>query len=221
MAKKQIRSLVWCGLVFSLLCSMLAQETQAALVTYSFEGNVGVIQGRTNPFSIGQTVNGSFTYDTSTAPSLLDSVNGQYNGAVTHLSLFVGSYSVTSATGNINVVNNNGLAGDGFTMSSPVTGVSLNGSNPVTFSFGLQDFAGLALDSPALSSLPPFSAFGSSLFHLTFTDDPPLPQIPNRFSITGNIASVTPVPLPAAAVLFPTALSLLAIAYPRLRKRVV
>ncbi len=137
MAKKQIRSLVWCGLVFSLLCSLLGQEAQAALVTYNFEGNVGNIQGSANPFSIGQTMNGSFTYDTSTAPSLLDSVNGQYNGAVTHLSLSVGSYSVTSATGNINIVNNNGLLGDGFSISSPVTGVPLNGSNPVTFSFGL------------------------------------------------------------------------------------
>lgn len=219
MVKRYLRSLVWCGLAFSLLCPVLVQESQAALVTYSFEGNVGDIQGSANPFSPGQTMSGLFTYDTSTTPSFLDPVNGQYSEAITHLSLFVGSYSVTSATGAINILNNNGLLGDSFTISSAVTGLPLNGSTPVTFNLGLQDFSGLALDSPALGPLPPSSAFGSTLFSLSFTDDPPFPQIPNRFSITGQLTSLTPVPLPAAAVLFPTGLSLLAIAFRRLKTR--
>jgi hypothetical protein len=189
------------------------QESQAALITYNFEGNVGDVSGSTNPFTIGQTVSGSFTYDPSTAPSFLDPVNANYSGAVTNLSLILGSYFVAGMTGDSGVYNNNDVFGDGFWIRSPTTGVPINGMSPTDFNLLLQDFSGAALESTALGSLPPASAFGIKTFSLRFANN----SVPGQVSVIGDLTSVTPVPLPGTVVLFPTGLTLLATVFRRLR----
>lgn len=202
--------------LFLLLGLVPLQESRAALITYSFEGNVTGLSGSgPHPFTVGQSMSGSFTYDTSTVNVSLDPISGQYNGAVTQLSLSFGSYSVTGGPGDIQVGNTS--LGDVFSMGSPTTGLPLNGSHPFAFTLSLQDFSGLALDSTALGPLPPSSAFGTKWFTLRFTDDAPYPQVPSTSMVAGNISSVTPVPLPSGTVLFSTGLSLCLSAFRRLR----
>lgn len=202
-----------CVLLLMLSGFVALQESQAALITYNFEGSVGAVRGSTNPFTIEQTVSGSFTYDTSTAPSFVDPVNANYNGAVTNLSLTIGSYVVAGTTGDSGVYNNNNAFGDGFWIRSPTTGVPINGMSPTDFNLLLQDFSGAALESTALGPLPPASAFGIKTFGLQFANN----SYPGQIYVTGDITSVTPIPLPGTAVLFPTGLTLLATAFRRLR----
>lgn len=210
--RKPIHS--YCVLLLMLLGFVAVQESQAALITYNFEGSVGGVSGSTNPFTIGQTVSGSFTYDTSTAPSFLDPVNANYSGAVTNLSLTLGSYVIAGTTGDSGVYNNNDVFGDGFWIRSPTTGVPISGMSPTDFDLLLQDFSGAALDSTALGPLPPASAFGIKTFGLQFANN----SYPGQIHVTGDITSVTPIPLPGTAVLFPTGLTLIATAFRRLRE---
>ena len=74
--------------------------------------------------------------------------------------------------------------------------------SPTDFNLLLQDFSGAALESTALGPLPPASAFGIKTFSLQFANNP----FPGHFSVIADLTSVTPVPLPAASMLFASGL---------------
>ena len=193
--------------LFIFVSLLSVYQAQAMVLTYTFEGNVAVLDGQApSPFNIGQTLSGSISYDTSTPASSMGPMNAAYNDAITLLNVALGSYSLSGSGGTINIVNNNDLLGDNISLQVPVTGASLNGIHPVTFSAGLQDFTGLAIDGTNLGPLPVFSAFSPSTFFLTFALEESGPAIPQTLMVSGPITSVTPVPIPAAAVLFASGL---------------
>lgn len=183
-------------LLFAVFCLLPAQQVEAVVLTYDFEGRVEEISGNAaSPFSIGQTLSGTISYDTATPPSSSGPTNAYYNGAITLLNASLNSYSLSGSPGDINIQNNNGALGDWISISVPVTGASLNGIHPVTFTAGLQDYTGLAIDGTGLGPLPPFSAFNPSTFTLHFEKDANLPGLPELLLLSGPITSITPVPV--------------------------
>ncbi|MBK8274811.1 MAG: hypothetical protein IPK92_03000 [Nitrospira sp.] len=174
---------------------------QAALMTYSFAGNLD--GDTTGSFQI----NGLFKYDSSTVGS-----GGVYNGTVKDYSFkmtFMGSsgpellYTSSFSTGAnaVTITKNIPLGsevGDRWELVTAASGDSLSdGSTP--FSFGLrlnQIGGGLNLnvqDPPGLGGLNG----GSARWRLLFEDADGVPG-----AYVGNISSLTAVPLPTAVLLF-------------------
>jgi hypothetical protein len=170
---------------------------QAALMTYSFAGNLD--GDTTGSFQI----NGLFKYDSSTVGS-----GGVYNGTVKDYSFkmsFNGTDLYTSSFkpgANAVTISQNipvgGGNGDRWELVTAAGGDPLlDGSTP--FSFGLrlnQIGGGLNLnvqDPPSLDSLNG----GSARWRLLFEDADGVPG-----AYVGSISSLTAVPLPTAVLLF-------------------
>lgn len=193
------------------------------LITYDFEGTITTLSGPAfdlpGPIGIGQTLTGSFSYESSTPPGRdVDPMHGNYFGAIRNLSFATSSYTGTGlfpsgAPGVGIIVVNNDVGGDQVLVSAFATGPPIAGNALSGFSLNFQDPSGLALESKALETLPLLSVFPSKSFTISFLN------IPQSSSVIGEVTSVTPVPVPAAAVLFPTGLGLLAVVLHRLRRR--
>lgn len=170
---------------------------QAALMTYSFAGNLD--GDTTGSFQIS----GLFKYDNSTVGS-----GGVYNGSVKDYSFkmsFTGTNLYTSsfqAGANAVTISKNislgGGNGDRWELVTAASGNPLSdGSTP--FSFGLrlnQIGGGLNLnvqDPPSLGDLNG----GSARWRLLFENADGVPG-----AYVGNISSLTAVPLPTAVLLF-------------------
>ena len=181
--------------------SVPVTAAQAALMTYSFAGNLD--GDSTGSFQI----DGLFKYESSTVGS-----GGVFNGTVKDYNFnlrFLGPSgpqllytSSFSAGANAVTISKNiplgGGIGDRWELVTAASGDSLSdGSTP--FSFGLrlnQIGEGLNLnvqDPPGLGSLNG----GSARWRLLFEDADGVPG-----AYVGNISSLTAVPLPAAVLLF-------------------
>lgn len=224
MKRSRTRFLVCCSLVFSFLCPMLVQETQATLITYSFEGTIQFLNGPAfvspNPFSTGQTIRGAFTYDTDALDvSLSDPTFGGYTEVVTNLSFSNGSYSGTGfqfASSTISIFDNISGNLDRFFLNAEVTGPPVNGSILRGFSMVLEDASGQALENTLLGTIPPLSAFTTTRgIDILFETQA---GRPSASLVRVEVTALNPVPLPAAAALFPTGLGVLALAYRRVIK---
>lgn len=89
--KKVLRSAM---LVMVGLGSMIA-SVEATPITYNFEGRVDVVPialGSPTPFNVGDTITGSFTYESSTAP-FAGNANQRVFHALTSVNFSVGTYS--------------------------------------------------------------------------------------------------------------------------------
>lgn len=174
--------------------SVPVMESQAALVTYSFTGNIDGISPTMVPIS------GSFQFDNATGGS-----SGAYNGAVTGFTLNMGgilNYTSSFAPGaNAVTISQNvsmgGGSGDRWALVSAVTGPNLGGYTPFSFDLRLNRMGGGlnpdALEPPSLGSLNG----GSARWRLFFEDADGNPAV-----FLGSISSLTAVPLPAAVLLF-------------------
>lgn len=211
---KGLRCLACSALLLILFCLVSIRESQGALITYTFEGTVTGVGGfafeELHPVNVGQTLTGSLTYETSTPDINLLSQVGYYEGAITNLSFAFPSYSGgiggSNAINFIDIEHNFSPYGDRINLGAPVTGPAFNGVSPEGFLILLQDFRGEAVSNTALGTIPPLSAFPQyHSFNLRFSDIGY-----GNSGVAGTLTSLTPVPLPAAAVLFPTGLSLLA-----------
>jgi hypothetical protein len=92
------RSLYACLVVASLV---LAGASTATPITVSFTGTVASVGSDLagSPFSEGQAVSGSFTFESSTADGDADPDEGLYLGALTSFSITIGAYSATGGSG--------------------------------------------------------------------------------------------------------------------------
>jgi hypothetical protein len=166
----------------------------AALITYSFTGTVGGVDTDLNPpFSNGQTLIGSYTFDSSVAARTGSNSNFAVFDALTNLSFTIGSYTASS-TGALEIQVDNDPPSpfkDRYAVvsraSDGLTGAPVNGLDLDFFSFRLDDSTNAvfsdALDLP--TSLD-FSDFDSSSFFVFFKDS----QTSEIFVVTGNLTSL-------------------------------
>jgi hypothetical protein len=177
--------------------SVPVTAAHAALVTYSFAGN---IDGDPSGFL---PISGSFQIDNANGGS-----GGVYNGAVRDFTFemrFNGDILYTSSFkpgANAVAISQNipmgGGSGDRWELVSAASGDPLpGGSRPFSFDLHLDRIGGglnpNVLDPPSLGSLNG----GSARWRLLFADENGIPG-----AWVGSISGLTAVPLPAAVLLF-------------------
>ena len=163
--------------------SIMAGSSRAALINYNFTGTAQTLVTGTpfdGTFSLGQSVSGSFVLDTSVADIDGDSTFGTFAGAITSISVTIGSY-IASATGGDAQTANDFAGNDDVTIaafinsgpfagSASVTGPSVGGLDLGGILLSLQDSTLTALTSDALPSPISLSSFDSVFGFLDFFD---------------------------------------------------
>ena len=160
----------------------------ANAVTYVFEGTVNEFSGPAfespHPFSVGQTIRGSFTYEPATIGA--SGIPGQnFDGAFTDLMITIGSYAgrgTEYASSTIRAVT--GFSHQ-FKFTSLATGPTINGSPLAGFHLTLEDVTGQVLAGKSLESIPPLSAFSTNYIRVVFCDEI------NVSALHGRLTSLT------------------------------
>lgn len=185
------------------LCSLLlsGNAAHAALVTYSFEGGVSQVNlPLLSTMNGGSLVTGTFQFDNATG-----GVGGNYQGAVTNMSLNIGGYTSSfdalgaNAVTVFNQIDLGGvIIGDRWRLVTGATGVvPINGYSPVRFDLNLDQEGGAAFNNVDLQSPPSFGSLTSTRWRLIFEN-----AEGNLVRVQGGLSSLTAVPLPAAVLLF-------------------
>ncbi len=169
----------------ALCLAYLPSHSSAAMVTVGFTGQITTIDAAlsTGPFSVGQTVSGSYTYENDPA------LNPDFNASAT-VGQFAATPSATLQVGGDNLAMSPGIglvlfdgtpgvSTDGWSPSFSLTGPAIGSFNATAFDVFLRDtdstvFASddLPLQPPALSefeitSLIIFYEFGSNQARIT------------------------------------------------------
>ena len=193
------------GIVF---LAGLPTMARADLITYNFSGTVDTVDSALSSiFSSGQTLTGSYTFDstTSAVPGSTSAAAVYY--ALTSVSFTVGSYTASStATQEIQVENG---ATDTYTVvsrkSDGLNGADVAGLPLSLFTIRLDDSSGTVFsDALILPTGLVLSNFSSKLFFLDF-GDLTAPSV-----VSGTITELSqpaPVPLPGAFLLFGSGLA--------------
>ena len=187
----------------------LAGPAQAAPISFSFSGSLDSVDPLlSSEFSVGQAFSGSFTYESSTAPTGDSDADVAFYHAVTAFSVTTGSYTATSSSPSgaafsisifagfdcqsllVNVAQTDGLTGPpvaGFPLSG--AGIELNDSCNAAFQ--------PAIPLPTSLSLSALGEGGFAVFFLHFAGQ----------DVGGPLSTLTPAP----PIPEPTALALFAI----------
>jgi len=180
------------------LCSLLlsGNVAQAALVTFSFTGNVSNVNGPLVSSAVNMTsgVSGSFQYNNSA-------------GVVTNMTLAItdpmplSSYtsSFTPGANAVTVANNvdlDGVNGARWQLVTAATGLPLNGYIPFRFDLQLDKEGGVFTNTD-LQNPPSLSSLTGTRWRLIFEN-----AGGNLVRVQGALNSLTAVPLPAAVILF-------------------
>ncbi|HEU4684713.1 MAG TPA: hypothetical protein VFS39_09465 [Nitrospira sp.] len=181
--------------LFSLLFAWSAAD--AALVTYSFTGSVGQVNGALLPtVNLMSPVSGTFQFDNSPA------VGGNYPGVVSNLTLQIGGYSSVYTPG-ANAVTifkaidlGGGTIGDRWRLVSAATGSSINGYSPMRFDLNF-DREGSLFANTDMQDPPSLASLTGTRWRLIFENSDG-----NLVRLQGALNSLSVVPLPAAVLLF-------------------
>lgn len=201
---KQFSMRIGLGIILCGLLSGGLTVAAAAPVTFSFTGAVSHVDTGLFPnFNAGQTLSGSYTFESTTSPS---PSGNRYNGAITAFNGTLGSYSAVLNTAESNfiaVTNNPGF--DRYIVSAPLTPVPAVSGLSLRFRMELIDPSGTVFTNTALPTTPPsLSSFATNRWRLVFDDGT------GTARIRGVLTSLTAVPLPAAVILFGAGLVALA-----------
>jgi hypothetical protein len=182
------------------LCSLVLplNAVKAALVTYSFTGNVGSVNGALLPtVNLTSAVSGSFQFDNATGGTTGPHV-GNFPGAVTGMTLVIGGYtaSYTAGANAITLFDNAGF-GDRWRLATDATGTSINGYTPIRFDLHLDHESGGAFSDTDLQNPPSLASLTGTRWRLIFENGDG-----NLVRIQGALNNLTAVPLPAAVLLF-------------------
>ena len=190
------KHMVFSALVVSSVLSVTG-PSEASLVKFAFDGAIagveGVLVGKLGTGSM----NGDVTFDSGTAP--LVPGTGLYFNAIKGLNLYMNGVQVASYTSGSNgmfIQNSPQLSGaDTLTAFSTVTGGIIGGVRPVSYSMSLSDSLGKVFDNENLPTSPPsLGSFNRNQWRLDFGG--------TGNYVTGSLAHLTAVPLPAGVVLF-------------------
>lgn len=195
----------------TVLCTALSFPfiTNAASISVGFEGSISYVSANADGVAaLGDSFSGVYTFNSGTADSDPSIINGSYRGAVTGLSLNVGSAHFDAGNGDITIVDNGfGLNIDGYFLSAlSLSGFETGGfaADQFRFNLYLSDGNGAALDNDKLpQSAPDLSAYlnghalSEAVVELSLVDG----GVQTSF-VTAQITSISSVPVPAAAWLF-------------------
>ena len=178
-----------------------ANQAVAGLVTFNFTGAVSQVSTPLFPaLNTGQTLTGSFTYNTATADSNGSSNTGRYNDAITSLSVNLGPFAGTLGTAtslNSNFVKIVDSSTDTFDLRAPLTGSSVQGHDPLFFRITLKDPSGTVFGNDDLpTTAPSLSSFATNRFRIVFENGSGIAKV------RGSLTALTAVPLPPAVILF-------------------
>jgi hypothetical protein len=189
------------GLAMVLVCGMLSPAV-ARPITFTFTGRVDSVDpGLEGTFSPGETLTGSYTFESTTAARAGSNGTFAFFDALTALNFHIGSYSASSSAAPEIQVDNDpgGGAQDRYAVLSRVsdglTGPSVAGNPLLSFMFRLDDstntvFSG-ALILPTSLSLSSFDEAPPSRQFFVFFGDPANPSI-----VTGTITGLSPASVP-------------------------
>lgn len=152
------------------------KKADATPITFNFAGNVDSVDSSLSSFfSVGQTLRGSYTFESTTADSDVDPAFGSYGNAVSTLSFTIGTYTATLGVGAGEFAVSNSPPpptgiGDFYDLTAePVSGPSVGSDPPKTFGLRVRDDTASALNSDALPLSPPdLSKFTSTTWFLGF-----------------------------------------------------
>jgi hypothetical protein len=210
---KKISALM--GLVIMLIpLGFLPKIAQAALYEIRVTGTVDEINGGQaleSQFSVGQTMDASFIFESSTAGtnSISPSYYTNYNSAISGDSFNIGTYTGGITGGSITVTDDAPNIGDGFSIRSRVTVHDESLGIPHSFNIGLEDSEGSALDSQSipLDTSDLAGLFQDNYWSLTITAA--ISGFGEPTYVSGALTSVTlneisSVPVPPSIFLFAT-----------------
>ena len=198
---KRLGEYIGLGAIFCGFLSGGLTVATAAPVTFSFTGVVSHVDTKLFPtVTAGQTLSGSYTFESGTA---LSRPGNRYNGAITAFSANLGSYNAVLGAGTNFIAVANNQSFDRYALSAP-----LNPGAPglaLRFRLELVDPSSGTFSNRALPMTPPsLSSFATTRWRLVFEN------AHGTARIRGVLTSLTAVPLPAAVVLFGTGLVALA-----------
>jgi hypothetical protein len=200
---KQLMVRIICGMVMGgfLWGGLLADQALAALVTYNFTGAVGHVSAPLFPtLNAGQTLTGSFTFDTAIADSKSSASTGRYNDAITSMNVTLGAWSASlgsEGSHNNNVIKIRNGSSDTLEVRAPLSGDGVGSYEPQYFRLTLKDPSGAVFGDDSLpSTAPSLSSFASDRFRIVFQSENGIAKV------RGNLTSLTAVPLPASVILF-------------------
>ena len=179
------------------LCSLLvvAGISEAAPVTFSFNGAVSEVTGVLFPTIGAGSMSGNVTFDSAATP--IAPGTGVYLNSITGLNLNIGGYhaSYTPGLNGIVIINSPPMGGaDNVTGFSTMIGAAINGTSPSSFLVSLTDPSGNVFSNLDLATTPPsLGSFASNQWRLVFG---------NGNMVVGSLSTLTAVPLPAAVILF-------------------
>ena len=182
----------------------VATTARADLLTFSFTGTVDSVDAPlAATFSTGQSLSGTYTFDSTTVARAGSNSNFAAYDALTHVDFTVGGYSASSAGAQeIQVDNDPGApffdrysilsrASDGLT-GAAVAGLALD-----SFGFRLDDSTNTVFtDALILPTTLNLADFNNRQFFIFFNDSAGAPSV-----VSGTITSLRPVPEPSALLL--------------------
>ncbi len=174
----------------ALTLSFCCSAVQGALVTFEFAATVSEVPVElASQFSIGQSIRGSYTFESSTLPN-----DSTYYSAIRSFNVDIAGYELNShGLGDIEVLDG---APDSYIAVSFSSGNSVGGLNPGLHAIQMNDHSGTALTSNKLPLVPPdVSKFADRRFTVDFPGA----------RLTGNIDRLVAVPEPSSAVVLPLA----------------
>jgi hypothetical protein len=152
----------------------MAAPAQATLFTYQFGGVVSDVgTGLAATFSVGQVVSGSWTVDSTVAPSTVFPTSADFP-AVTAFSVTIGTYTASGTGGLISVLDGNFVSGTGYRVSTDAvsTGNDVNGQGPGSlFVFLEQATAGTFNPVTTLPTTLELASFSNPFGRLSFDRD--------------------------------------------------
>jgi len=189
---------VICAVTFAvaLVAGGAAQNVQAKLITFNFEGDVTYVGDKLlGTFNVGDKLSGSYTFDSATPDIVTDPVFGDYY-ALKALNFTVGTYTGTLGAGTrvIEVVNNYTdiiSTTDWYrVLNNPFSGPNVGGLPPSDFLLYLQDTTAAVFSSDALPITPPdLSLFDEKVFDVRF--GPCDNSTAGECNLMGTITSLT------------------------------
>jgi hypothetical protein len=196
MKQLSIKGLLLPAIVLCSLLLVFAGPSEAAPVTFSFDGSISGVGGVLFPTLGTGPMSGNVTFDSAAVPSVPGT--GIYMNSITGLNLNIGGYHASYAPGanGIIILNSPPMGGlDSVTAFSSVTGGAINGVLPTSFQVSLTDPSGNAFSNLSLATTPPsLSSFAMNQWRLDFGGA--------GNYVVGSLAHLTAVPLPAAVILF-------------------
>ncbi len=185
-----------------LLCGFLPAVSSGQLITISISGQVTNISDPCshleNKIHIGDTITGTYTYDSATLDSNPDTTEGlfEYNTPPAGIYLSVGGFEFKTDINRVDfllAVTNNNLTGDYYNILSRNNLPLPNGTLVQYINWELYDPTGIALSSDALPlTAPDLSKWNSNLLRITHDRD---------FTIDATVTSAVLIPEPATLLL--------------------